>query len=311
MNSEFKNKTFWVTGATGRLGCACTERLHELGADVVPIILPGYPDRPKRVEWPSYIDAVKVSNYDELCHLSRPDYVIHFHWLVNRKIPEFTGQIAYELFHNLFNLSFFWEWLKNNYSGRFINISSTKIFSHLNTEAIITAETSPRPATPYGIAKSTTENFINAFFSDTDVVPCHVRPSSVASVGEHESHLMTRFIEGGLNNNKLTVNSGHKCYLLFIDEAIDLILSVAISSSQKKCNLLGPGLYNDEIAGKVESILGTKLNADYIDLSPGICDPEFETNLAELKQHDWFRNVTFDQMVAEYLKHYRQQRDKG
>ena len=68
-------KTFLVTGATGRLGCELVSRLEELGANVAPLILDGYPHKPKRVQWKAKIHPIPISDANDLDKLLKPaDY---------------------------------------------------------------------------------------------------------------------------------------------------------------------------------------------------------------------------------------------
>ena len=144
-------KTFFVTGATGRVGCAVTARLEELGATVVPAILDGYPARPKTVPWTAVSKPIEIRDGNDLVDLPRPDYAIHLHWKVDRT-RSFTDQIVNELDWNVHRPAFVWEWLKEQSVTRFINCSSIRVFSRLN-ENPISSRTEPQPLSPYGIAK--------------------------------------------------------------------------------------------------------------------------------------------------------------
>ena len=73
-------KTFLITGATGRLGRDTVMRLETLGATVLPLVLHGYPHKPKRVEWLAKSEPIIVSRAEDLNDLDVPDYVINFHW---------------------------------------------------------------------------------------------------------------------------------------------------------------------------------------------------------------------------------------
>ena len=85
--------------------------MEELGAEVTPVILKGYPDLPKRVDWKSNHKPIKILSQNDLKQLKPPDYVINFHWQVNRSIS-FTEQLFYEIESNIYKQSFFWDWLK-------------------------------------------------------------------------------------------------------------------------------------------------------------------------------------------------------
>ncbi len=103
-------KTFLITGATGRLGCDTVARLEELGATVLPLVLAGYPVKPKRIQWTAKSDPIIINDAHDLTKLQTPDYVINFHWLVERTLP-YPKQLLYELDCNIHRIAFLWEWL--------------------------------------------------------------------------------------------------------------------------------------------------------------------------------------------------------
>ena len=155
-------KIFLLTGSTGRLGCETAARLESLGARVLPIVLPGYPIKPKRVKWMANASPIIVDEVRDLEKIQSFDYAINFHWLVDRSLS-FTGQLQYELEWALHRNFFFWDWLRKRSFNQLVNISSTKVFSHLNTNPISDG-TDPQPASPYGLAKLTAERFMDNLF---------------------------------------------------------------------------------------------------------------------------------------------------
>ncbi len=203
--------TFWVTGATGRLGCEICSRLEQLNAQVVPLVLPGYLLQPKRVTWSAKTTPIAVENTDNLRHLPTPDYVLNLHWQVKRNLP-FTSQLVYETDINLQHLTFLWEWLREQPLKRFVNLSSIKIFSHLNQNPIF-SETAPRPLSPYGIVKVVAEHFFDAHFAYLPVT--HLRLSAVASYGEHPAQLLSQMYASAFEGKTICLNTPHTTTLLY------------------------------------------------------------------------------------------------
>ncbi|MCK4829739.1 hypothetical protein KA005_79175, partial [bacterium] len=80
-------KTFFISGSTGRLGCATVHRLEKLGAIVVPLVFGSFPLKPKRVNWTARSYPIKVNNPNDLNKLPKPDYVINFHWHIDCTLP--------------------------------------------------------------------------------------------------------------------------------------------------------------------------------------------------------------------------------
>jgi nucleoside-diphosphate-sugar epimerase len=294
----FSNKTFLITGATGRLGREITSRLEELGAEVLPLVLDGYPTRPKRISWTAQSSPIIITGQEDLSDLPAPDYVINLHWLVNRKLS-FTEQILHELDHNIHRLEFFWNWLSGITFSQFVNISSIKIFSFLNKNPI-SADTKPCPFSPYGIAKIAAENFFNAFFQKSPIKVKNLRLCSVASFGEHPSQLMSQLYQSAFNKLKIRINSNRKSNILYIDDAVDLIISAALIGDSGQYILAPEGIMNNIIADKFKRICGRKLDAEYTNFSPGMNDLTFISDIPKLR-NIWTRTTSLEQMIQNII----------
>jgi len=291
-------KKFFVTGATGRLGCETVLRLEELGATVVPLVLPGYPFDPRRVDWKAGSKPIRVYNVKDVDALVDPHYVINFHWKVNRALS-FSDQLYFEIGNNIQYLSFLWEWLADKDIARFINISSIRVFSRLNTNPI-SSETEPRPITPYGIAKLTAERFFDAFFAETGWPVVHLRLCSVASFGEHPSHLMSRLYSSAFENVEFILNTGHTCTVIYIDEIVDLIINAALSADSSRYIITTEPVTTDLLSAAFENHSGKKINALCKDLQPGIPDQVFVSDRKRL-QSPWTRSSSLESMINNYI----------
>lgn len=291
-----------VTGATGRLGCAMVERLEELGANPIPIITNGYNTKPKRVKWGAQIDPILVHSLRDLENIEIPDYVINFHWCINRKL-NFTEQLLFEIQNNIHDLVFIWEWLINSKIKMFCNISSTKIYSYLNQEPV-NSKSIPYPVTPYGIAKSTSENYFNSAFGQADIPVVHCRLSSIASYGENPNHLMTQLYNSAFHNKRIKVNVGQYNNLLFIDEAIDLIICSILKSDKLSYIIGGDNVLNEKTANVFEEISGRKLNAEYVNLLPGKMEVVISPD-REILREPWVRVTSLQSMIEKIISEYQ------
>ncbi len=292
------DKTFLVTGATGRLGCETVARLEQLGAEVLPIVLKGYPDKPRRVKWAAHRDPIIVNTTADLKGLEAPDHVINFHWLLDRTLP-FSGQLLYELSHSVHQLSFFWDWLKDVPCHRFVNISSTKVFSHLNGPSV-SSGTEPRPVSPYGITKLAAEKFLDAHFHASGFPVVHLYLCSVAASGGHHTQIMGRLFRSCYENEHMEINARHTMNIMYMDEIIDMIINAALAANQGRYILASPPTSVGEIASKFEEISGRKLNATYVNSNPGEADPAFESD-HELLRADWIRHTSLESMINEII----------
>lgn len=293
------NLTFLITGATGRLGTEICVRLEDLGAKIIPIVFSNCELKPKRIPWMAKTKPIKISPEFDLDNLEIPDYVINFHWRVKRTLT-FTEQLNYELFNSIFIDEFFWTWLKDINLKKFINISSIKIFSHFN-KSPVESLTSPKPASAYGLTKLFSEQYFNLLFSGSHFNVLNIRLSSVASIGEHPSQLMSQLYMSGFKNERVKININHSTDLLYIKEAIDLIISASLKFDKTKILIGGEAYKNLEISERFEHISNKKVNAEYVDLSPGIIDIAFKYENDVIMQ-DFVRKYSLDEMIIELIR---------
>ena len=290
-----------VTGSTGRIGCELTTRLEDLGADVVPVVMNGYPSMPKRIKWNAQSGPLLVKNIKDLKKVPPPEYLINLHWQVNRNLP-FSRQLTYEIQSNVTEISFFWDWVAGLGLKRFINVSTIKVFSELNGR-IIKSDTEPKPITPYGIAKLTAEKYFSALFHASSIPSTHLRLCSVASCGEHPSQLMSQLYQSAFNKNRIKLYALSNTSIIYIEEVIDLIISAAVNATKERYLITKKILSNAQIARRFEQISKHALNAEYLDTKPKIKNPVFISDVMKLRT-SWTRTYSLDQMINEIIRKY-------
>lgn len=259
----------------------------------------GYPEQPKRVEWNSSVKPIMIYEKEDLNQLQVPDYVINFHWQVDRS-KSFTEQLLYEINSNLFLHEFFWEWLKEKQPKKIINISTIKIFSELN-QSPVSSSSIPIPLTPYGISKVAAENYFRTLFYKSLTQVINLRLGSISAFGEVPTQLLTQLFNSAFNNKKITVNKGHISNILYIDEAIDLIINSVLTGDKEDFLVVGEGQLNEYISQKFEEISKRKLNVEYIDLNPDIVEPIYISDRDKLKS-SWTRSHSLDSMIEMIIK---------
>lgn len=292
-------ETFWITGATGRLGCEITARLEQLGQQVVPLVFDGYPLQPKRLKWYATTQPIEIKNISDFKNLKKPDYLIHLHWQVKRDLS-FTEQLLYEMDWNIHRLRFLWEELQKHSLKRIINLSSIKVFSHFNLNPI-SSLSQPFPNSPYGIVKVAAEHFLNSQFGQQVT---HLRLSSVASVGEHPSQLLSQLYSSAFHGKQIRVNVPHHTALLYIEEAADLIINAAWQGTQQYYLVSGKEISNQDIAQTFEEIAQRKLHADYLDLTPNTADLTFISDVNKLRT-TWTRIYSLHEMIKTFIQSHQ------
>jgi dTDP-4-dehydrorhamnose reductase len=202
--------------------------------------------------------------------------------------------IKYSLFENIF----FWEWLSDKKIKKFINVSSVKIFNPYNNE-IISALSFQNPISPYGMAKTLSESYFTNLFDPTKVM--NVRLSSVAAVGEHPSHLISQLYQSAFLNKKIKIYTGIKSYVMYIQEAIDLIIACALYGKEEKYNLGGKGYFNECIVSKFEKISNKKTITEFINVLPTLPEIKYKFDNNKFPQK-FIRRFSLEKLLTDYIE---------
>lgn len=251
------------------------------------------------MEWASSVKPIKIYKKEDLIRLEVPDYVINFHWQIDRS-KSFTEQLLYEINSNLCTHEFFWDWLKEKQPKKFINISTIRIYSELN-ENVVSTSSVPQPLTPYGISKVAAENYFRALFNKTSTQVINLRLGPVSALGEVPTQLLTQLFNSAFKNKKITINKEHVSNILYIDEAIDLIINSALIGDKDSYLLVGDGHLNEDISKRFEELSHRHLNAEYQNLNPGVIDPRFISDRDKLKS-TWTKAYSLDSMIEFIIK---------
>ena len=295
-------RCYWVTGATGRLGCEVTTRLEELGARPVPLVLEGYSTMPTRWPWTAEAAPVPVASAGDLAALPSPDHVLNLHWCVNRDLDD-EDELVHDIDRNIRGPAFLWEWLAASDCQRFVNVSTIKVFSHLNPSPVA-ADAEPRPDTAYGLAKLTGERYLDARFDGTSVTPIHVRLASLAAAGGYPTQLMPRLCDSAFGDRPMRINRNHAVHLLHVAEAADLLIAAALTDVGGPIVTAPPAKGVAEIARLFEAEAGVALDATYVEDASGTTDPTLCDN-AEALYTDWTRRHNIEELVASIVRQHR------
>ena len=147
----------------------------------------------------------------------------------------------------------------------------------------------------------TAENYFNALFNGSLIKVINIRLGSVSSYGEAPSQLLTQLYNSTFNKKKIKINKGHFSNILYINEAIDLIINSALLGNEDNYMVVGEGNLNEHISHRFEEIAKGKLTAEYVDLNPGTIDPTFVSDRNKL-QSTWTRSYSLDSLIELIIK---------
>lgn len=295
-------KSFLVTGATGRIGADLVPRLEELGATVVPLVLPGYPREPGTVPWTAEAQPLPMFAPKDLRRLPPIDHVLNLHWKVNRSLS-FSDQVQFEVTGNVLTPSFLWDWIREREVKSLVNCSSIRVFSPRN-QSPVSFRTEPEPNTPYGVAKLFGEKFLSAFLAGASTTVSHLRLCSVCSYGENPAQIASRLAVSVLEGERIVINTGHRANLMYIDDAVDVLINCALSGENRPYLAVAPARTTDDLARLFEKTAGKPVSADYRDLAPGVGDLEYDSDLDTLRA-PWTRVTPLEDAFARILEKHR------
>jgi len=269
-----------VTGAAGFIGSHTSERLSELGHEVVAI------DNFS----PYYDISLKELNSDEL--EKRGIEVQRLDLRTNDLSSLITEDLDY-IFHfaaqpGIAVTNTFEDYLSNNVLGTqrlltaieplkskpfFVNISTSSIYG---LSATLAEDQEPLPASWYGVTKLAAEQLVLAYSRRNLLQSCSLRLYSVYGPRERPDKLYTRLIDCGLNDKIFPLYDGsleHLRSFTYVQDIVDGIVSVI--GREAVCNSeifnLGTDEENSTATGiaLIEEILDKKIKIKHMAARPG------------------------------------------
>ena len=269
-----------VTGAAGFIGSHTSERLLELGHEVLAVD-----------NFSTYYDiSIKETNSkalenkglkthrldlrtDDLSDLVTEDLDCIFHFAAHPGI-EVTSTFEDYFSNNILGtqrLLTATEPLKSK--PFFVNIATSSIYG---LSATLTEDQVPLPASWYGVTKLAAEQLVLAYSRRNLLQSCSLRLYSVYGPRERPDKLYTRLIDCGLNDKEFPLFDGsleHLRSFTYVQDIVDGIVSVI--GREDICNSeifnLGTEEENSTATGIaiVEEILQIKIKIVHKDARPG------------------------------------------
>ncbi|MFT5983793.1 MAG: UDP-glucuronate 4-epimerase [Ulvibacter sp.] len=269
-----------VTGAAGFIGSHTSERLSELGHEVLAID-----------NFSSYYDiSLKELNSDEL--EKRGIEVQRLDLRTDDLSGLITENIDY-IFHfaaqpGIAITNTFEDYFSNNILGTqrlltaieplkskpfFVNISTSSVYG---LSATLIEDQEPLPASWYGVTKLAAEQLVLAYSRRNLLQSCSLRLYSVYGPRERPDKLYARLIDSGLNDKYFPLYNGsleHLRSFTYIQDIVDGIVSVI--GREEVCNSeifnLGTEEENSTATGiaVVEEILQMKIKIRHLAARPG------------------------------------------
>ncbi len=269
-----------VTGAAGFIGSHTSERLLELGHEVLAVDnFSSYYDISLKETNSKALENKGLKTHrldlrtDDLSDLVTEDLDCIFHFAAHPGI-EVTSTFEDYFSNNVLGtqrLLTATEPLKSK--PFFVNIATSSIYG---LSATLTEDQVPLPASWYGVTKLAAEQLVLAYSRRNLLQSCSLRLYSVYGPRERPDKLYTRLINCGLNDKKFPLFDGsleHLRSFTYVQDIVDGIVSVI--GREDICNSeifnLGTEEENSTATGIaiVEEILQIKIKIVHKDARPG------------------------------------------
>jgi nucleoside-diphosphate-sugar epimerase len=269
-----------VTGAAGFIGSHTSERLLELGHEVLAVDnFSTYYDISLKETNSKALENKGLKTHrldlrtDDLSDLVTEDLDCIFHFAAHPGI-EVTSTFEDYFSNNVLGtqrLLTATEPLKSK--PFFVNIATSSIYG---LSATLTEDQVPLPASWYGVTKLAAEQLVLAYSRRNLLQSCSLRLYSVYGPRERPDKLYTRLINCGLNDKKFPLFDGsleHLRSFTYVQDIVDGIVSVI--GREDICNSeifnLGTEEENSTATGIaiVEEILQIKIKIVHKDARPG------------------------------------------
>ena len=201
-----------VTGAAGFIGSHLSERLIELGHDVVGVdcFLDYYPRAVKErnlralVERPTFrLHDVDASKADLAPLLAGVDWV--FHQSAQAGVRASWGR-DFEIYaiHNVLATQRLLEAAREASVRRFVYASSSSIYGD-TSDLPMREESLPRPISPYGVTKLAAEHLCWLYFKSYGLPTVSLRYFTVYGPRQRPDMAFHRFLKGALRDEEITL----------------------------------------------------------------------------------------------------------
>ncbi|SRX53942.1 NAD(P)-dependent oxidoreductase [Aequorivita sp. CIP111184] len=306
-----------VTGAAGFIGSHTSERLKELGHDVVGVdnFSPYYDLALKKLN----AKALSKKNIEiQKMDLRSDD--------LSEKLPKDLDYIFHFAAHpGISNTSSFEDYFSNNILATqrllefaetlaskpfFVNIATSSIYG---LEATFPESVPPKPASWYGVTKLAAEQLVLAKSRENKLKGTSFRLFSVYGPRERPDKLYTRLIDSGLNNKPFPLFEGSEKHLrsfTYVQDIVDGIVSAIGNETVCNGEIFNLGTETESTTAQgittVEEILQKKIATEKkpprdgdqsrtkanIDKARKLLGYNPQTTLKEglLAQTEWFKN---------------------
>ncbi len=312
-----------VTGAAGFIGSHVTEKLAELGHEVIGIDgMTSYYARSLKETNAEDIQAkgvrfLEMDLLDEQLKEELADIELIYHLAAQPGISA-TTPFEHYVRNNLMVTHHLLEICENlpNFAC-FVNISTSSVYGKMATEA---EDAMPKPTSYYGVTKTAAEQLVMAYHRDKGLPATSLRLYSVCGPRERPEKLYSKLIRCILEERPFPLFEGsrdHSRSFTYVGDIVNGLISVLPKIDDVNGEIFNIGSDIEHTTGEgiemIESILGKSAKFDMLPKRPGdqqrtlaniekagrVLGYEPRTPLYEALEHQvkWYKTRIHNQVV--------------
>lgn len=269
--NEFKSSNVIVTGAAGFIGSHLSEKLLDLGANVIGIdcLTPYYDIHKKKNNLGNLINKKSfvylnydLSNREFRIPTEHIDFIFHLAGQPGVRLSWGSDFSLYsknniEATQNLLEYSMTLKGLK-----KIIYASSSSIYGNIEIDKI-DENSLPKPFSPYGVSKLAGENLVYAYFKNFKLPANSARFFTVYGPRQRPDMAFQRLIEAGIYNQKFILygDGRQQRDFTYVEDIIEGVLRLALVQNIGEVVNIGGGhvVSMNEVIKTVEEILNKEL----------------------------------------------------
>ncbi len=269
-----------VTGAAGFIGSHTSERLHNLGHEVIGVdnFSPYYSLELKNLNAKALSDkGISITKTDlrneNLASVLPTDITHIFHFAAQPGISK-TSTFEDYLTNNVIATRNLVDYaMKCDSLNLMVNIGTSSIYG---LEATFPEDVAPKPASFYGVTKLAAEQLILQKSRENNFKSCSLRLYSVIGPRERPEKMYTKLIANALNGKSFPLYKGSETHLrsfTYVGDIVDGIVSVVGKEEVVDGEIFNLGTEAENTTKEgieaVEKVLGQKIDIDVVEARIG------------------------------------------
>ncbi|MDK2834537.1 MAG: hypothetical protein PWP63_1624 [Methanolobus sp.] len=300
-----------VTGCAGFIGSNLTDRLLELGYEVIGIdCFTDYYS--KYIKEANLSDSLTCSNFTfikedilQIDDFPKVDYV--FHLAAQAGVRSSWGK-SFEIYtkNNIQSTQKLLEYYKDKDIRKFVYSSSSSVYG--DSSLPIKEENKVQPLSPYGVTKLAAENLCHLYRINYRVPSISLRYFTVYGPRQRPDMAINKFVKAVLDGDEITIygDGSQTRDFTYVDDVVSANLLAAKSSNQITADVFNIGGGNritvNDLVSSIETATGNKAKINYVEKQKG----DVKDTWADVSRANELLGWSAETKIIEGLEKYTQ-----